>query len=215
MVVVPVIMKFSYSLPLAWGDVIACVVFTFARVNDRLAVTAGVSAHRPLPLLLSPPPQRVAAAVEGRQEALAELLIHEAVRDGVAAAGDVTQQVYEVHRDRTHMPHRRLLVKHPPRAHHIHRRPEHKELENHHEEHLDDALLGLEAPIRVALAHPGVELPGALEVRQGDDAVPLSTSSRARHHAVPLARHVFLGLHVVVLRAGGRVRLRLTQLSHL
>lgn len=93
-------------------------------------------------------------------ETLQELLIHEAVGDGVAAGGRVREQVHEGNPDGAQRPVHLLGNVETHDVDDEDRRPAEEELEHHHEEHADHMLLGLDALLQVGAAE-------ALKVRLG------------------------------------------------
>lgn len=120
-----------------------------AGVASRLRGAAGAGHHAAALRAAPPAPEHV-------QERLAEAGVHEAVRDGVAAARAVGQQLEEadarVAEARVDGP----VVEQGDRVDHVQRRPAQEELEHQHEQHLDHALLaqqvlfGVGAPQDVA-----------------------------------------------------------------
>lgn len=76
-------------------------------------------------------------AVEKPEERLAKFSVHETVRDGIAAAGDVGKQLHEADAgatdDRVHEVRREKV----PRIDYVQWRPAHEELQDYHEEHSD------------------------------------------------------------------------------
>lgn len=88
-------------------------------------------------------------AAEGVPETLKELLVHEAVRDGVTAGGGVREEVHEGDADG---PEGSVNLLWDVKAHDIHHEdwsPAYEELEHHDEEHSDDVLLGFDALLQV------------------------------------------------------------------
>ena len=90
---------------------------------------------------------------ESREKSLAELLIHETIRDRITTAAHITYQMYEVHGSWRHIRLGGVHIKHRPRVDYINRSPEHEEFKNNNEQHLDDALFGLQTAVTVALTH--------------------------------------------------------------
>lgn len=76
-------------------------------------------------------------AVKEPEECLAKFSVHETIRDGIAAAWDVGQQLHQADAgatdDRVHQFGREKV----PRIDHVQRRPAHEELEDYHEQHPD------------------------------------------------------------------------------
>lgn len=76
-------------------------------------------------------------AVEKPEERLAKFSVHETVRDGIAAAGYVGEQLHEADAgatyDRVHEVRREKV----PRIDYVQRRPADEELQDYHEEHPD------------------------------------------------------------------------------
>jgi len=76
-------------------------------------------------------------AVEKPEERLAKFSVHETVRDGIAAAGDVGKQLHETDAgatdDRVHEVRREKV----PCIDHMQRRPAHEEFQDYYEEHPD------------------------------------------------------------------------------
>lgn len=76
-------------------------------------------------------------AVEEAEERLAKFSVHETVRDGVAAAGDVGQQLHQADAGATDDRVHQLGLEEIPGIDHVQRRPAHEELEDYDEEHPD------------------------------------------------------------------------------
>lgn len=78
-----------------------------------------------------------AVAVEKAEERLAKFSVHETVRDGIAAARDVSQQLHQANAgaadDRVHQ----VGSEEVPRIDHMQRCPAHEKLKDYHEEHSD------------------------------------------------------------------------------
>ncbi len=139
-----------FELPVVAGKVLrvqrgggASAGFTCSVVGG--AERGGVSPHGPV--------TTARAAAKRRQERLAELLVHEAIGDRVAAGRKVGQQVNEVHGKRRDVAPRAREVHHRPRVRHVQRRPTHEELEDDHKEHADDSALRRQTLLRVRVSH--------------------------------------------------------------
>lgn len=76
-------------------------------------------------------------AVEETEERLAKFSVHETVRDGIAAARDVSQQLHQANTGATDDRVHQLGGEEVPRIDHMQRRPADEELEDDHEEHPD------------------------------------------------------------------------------
>jgi len=76
-------------------------------------------------------------AVEEPEERLTKFFVHEAVRDGIAAAGDISQQLHQA--DTGTADHRvhEIRRKKIPRIDHVQWRPAYEEFQHNHEEHPD------------------------------------------------------------------------------
>ena len=121
-----------------------------------IAAAAGVHSMHPAP---SAAPQ----ATEGGHETLSEVLVHEAVGDGVAAGGHVGQQVEQRLHHGADVTLGRGRVEDDPGHDDVGRGPEDKELHHDHKQHLDDSLLGRPGLLAVGLAHGAVRLQPAPE----------------------------------------------------
>ena len=136
-----------------------------------------------------------AEAAEGGQERLAEIPVHEAVGNGVAARRHVRQQVQQRLDDGADVAPGAGPVEDDPGTQHVGGRPEDEELHHDHEQHLDHALLGGAGLVAVGLA---------------DGALRLQPPERPRHRARRRRRLVRVEARVVVAgagagRAGGEV----------
>lgn len=76
-------------------------------------------------------------AVEESEERLAKFFVHETVRDGIAATGDVSQQLHQTDAGATYDRVHKLGREKVPRIDHMQRRPAHEEFQNYHKEHPD------------------------------------------------------------------------------
>lgn len=76
-------------------------------------------------------------AVEEAEERLAKFSVHETVRDGIAAARDVSQQLHQADAGATHHRVDQFGREEVPGIDHVQRRPADEELEDYHEEHPD------------------------------------------------------------------------------
>lgn len=114
-----------------------------AGVASRLRGTAGAGHH---------PTVRAATAAEHVEERLAEAGVHEAVRDGVAAARAVGQQLKETDAGVAEARVDGHVVEQGDRVDDVQRRPAQEELEHQHEQHLDDALLAQQVLLGVGAA---------------------------------------------------------------
>ena len=103
----------------------------------------------PLPVLQG---RRRFAAREDAHERLAELLVHEAVGDGVAAGRHVGQEVEQSLGQRRHVLVGRLEVEDHPGLDDVDGGPAQEELQHHHEQHANDADLVLADLPRIAVA---------------------------------------------------------------
>ena len=134
------------------------------------------------------------ATPEDGQEALAEPLVHETVRDWVAARRHVGQQVDEVHDKWRHVTHGSELVKDVPRLQDVRRSPAHKELEHDHEQHLDDPFLGSQAALRVVLADASLVVLALHQARATSVGISVPTDDTVAVATVLIRVEFFLGL---------------------
>lgn len=81
------------------------------------------------------PPTTV--AVKESEERLAKFFVHEAIRDGIATAGDVSQQLDQADASTTDHRVHEIGRKEVPRIDHVQRCPAYEELQHNHEEHSD------------------------------------------------------------------------------
>ena len=95
-------------------------------------------------------------AAEGRQEALPKVLVHEAVGDGVAAGRDVGQQMEERLDHGADVSCGAGVVEDDPGPDDVVWGPEDEELDDDHEEHLDDSLFCGAGLLAVGLPHGAV-----------------------------------------------------------
>lgn len=101
-------------------------------------------------------------AAEQLQETFAKAHVHEAVGDGIAAAGRVGQQLQQADASVADGVVDILVGEEDDGVDGVERRPADEELQHHHAQHLDDALFVAEAALRVGAPQPAHQPLGAV-----------------------------------------------------